>query len=349
MKFNGCCMKYLPKFVVWELTLACNAKCKHCASSAGPQRSKELSTQEAFDLIDQLALAGTECIFLSGGEPTLRPDFYEIAKKIDESHLIYGFVTNGLTQLNMDFLKTFLPFAIGVSIDGTEATHNGIRGMPDAFTRTWANIRALVSNKLPVSIVTAVSKYNFKDLKRIELDILHNKVGGWQLQMVIPEGRMDRSFMLNEQEYYELCKFIAKEKEDLKGTVNIVAADNLGYYGSCEGKLHNNPWVGCPAGKEVAGIESNGNIKACLSIMHPHALAGNIRETRFSEIWNNDGLFSFFRNYDGTVGLCASCDRAPDCRGGCSATLAGFHHELKREYPFCVKRYEAALDQKDNL
>jgi radical SAM protein with 4Fe4S-binding SPASM domain len=123
----------------------------------------------------------------------------------------------------------------------------------------------------------------------------------------------------------------------------------LGYYGSCEGKLHNNPWVGCPAGKEVAGIESNGNIKACLSIMHPHALAGNIRETRFSEIWNNDGLFSFFRNYDGTVGLCASCDRAPDCRGGCSATLAGFHHELKREYPFCVKRYEAALDQKDNL
>ncbi|MFX1295271.1 MAG: radical SAM/SPASM domain-containing protein [Promethearchaeota archaeon] len=337
-------MKYQPKFIVWELTLACNAKCKHCASNAGPKRIKELNTQEAFNLIEQLELAGTECIFLSGGEPTLRADFYDIAKKIDTSNMIYGFVTNGLTKLNVDFLKRYSPFTIGVSIDGTEKTHNDIRGMPDAFNRTWAIIRELVKNNLPVSIVTAVSKYNFKDIKRIELDILYNKVGAWQLQMVIPEGRMDKSFTINEQEYYELCKFITKEKQDLDGILNIVAADNLGYYGSLEGNLHTNPWRGCPAGTEVGGIESNGNIKACLSIMHPQAIAGNIREKSFSEIWNNDEIFEFFRNFKGTEGLCGNCNRASDCKGGCSATLVGFNNQLKREYPYCVKRYEESLN-----
>jgi len=337
-------MKYHPKFVVWEFTLACNLKCKHSASNAGPKRSKELNTQETFDLIDQLELAGVECIFLSGGEPTLREDFYDIAKKIVSSNMTYGFVTNGLTELSIDFLEKHIPFAIGVSIDGTKETHNEIRGLPDAFNRTWSTIRELVKNNLPVSIVTAVSKYNFHDLKRIELDILYNKVGAWQLQMVIPQGRMDQSFTINEQEYYELCKFIAKEKQELDGLVNIVAADNLGYYGSLEGKLHANPWKGCPAGTEVVGIESNGNIKPCLSIIHPNVIVGNIREKNFSEIWNDDEKFSFFRDYNGIEGLCAGCNRANDCKGGCSATMIGFKNELKREYPYCVKRYEESLN-----
>ena len=129
-------MIYRPKFVVWELTLACNAHCKHCASNAGPHRSAELSTAEAFDLIDQLEHAGVECIFLSGGEPTLRADFYEIARKIDASSMTYGFITNGLTALDFAFLKKHVSFAIGVSIDGTEKTHNAIRGFPDAFNHT---------------------------------------------------------------------------------------------------------------------------------------------------------------------------------------------------------------------
>ena len=337
-------MEHQPKFVVWELTLACNLKCKHCASSAGSKRNEELTTVEAFDLIDQLKLAGTECIFLSGGEPTLREDFYDIANKIESSNITYGFVTNGLTELDIGFFNRHPPFAIGVSVDGTEKTHNGIRGLSDAFNRTWSLIRELVKNELPVCIVTAVSKYNFHDLKRIELDILFNKVGAWQLQMVIPQGRMEHPFTIEEQEYYDLCKFIAKEKLELEGTVNIVAADNLGYYGSLEGELHTNPWLGCPAGKGVVGIESNGNIKPCLSIIHPKAIVGNIRENKFSEIWNNDENFSFFRDYNGTEGLCENCNKSNDCKGGCSATMIGFKNDFKREYPYCVKRYEESLN-----
>ena len=74
--------------------------------------------------------------------------------------------------------------------------------------------------------------------------------------------------------------------------------------------------------------------------MHPKAIAGNIREKTFAEIWKDDEAFSFFRNYDGTEGLCDGCDRANDCKGGCSATLVGFNNELKREFPYCIKRYE---------
>ncbi|MFX1238973.1 MAG: radical SAM/SPASM domain-containing protein [Promethearchaeota archaeon] len=330
----------MPKFCVWEITLECNANCKHCASNAGFKRNKELNSREIFDLIEQLKIAGIESIFLSGGEPTLRKDFYDIVKKIESTGMTYGFITNGLVNLNINFLRDHMPSAIGVSIDGVGTTHNKNRGIPNAFNQTWSTILKLVENDLPVSVVTAVGKYNLKDLKRIELDILHNKVGGWQLQVAIPEGRMDPSLTLSEQEYYELCKYIAKEKFELRNILNISAADNLGYYGTLEGELRADPWTGCPAGRNVVGITSNGDIKPCLSIMHPNTIAGNVRKKNFSEIWENDENFAFFRTFKGTEGLCEDCEKSNECRAGCSATMIGFNGELRREYPFCIKRYE---------
>ncbi|TXT53542.1 MAG: hypothetical protein BAJALOKI1v1_2370002 [Promethearchaeota archaeon] len=129
-------MKFHPKFVVWELTLACNANCKHCASNAGLKREGELDTSEAFNLIEQLENIGVESVFLSGGEPTLREDFYEIAEKITSSNMSYGFITNGLVKLEIDFFKKYRPFAVGVSIDGTEKTHNEVKRYLNAFKKT---------------------------------------------------------------------------------------------------------------------------------------------------------------------------------------------------------------------
>lgn len=336
-------MNYVPEMIVWELTRKCNASCIHCGSDAGSARKNELSLEEAINLINELKNAGTSFIYLSGGEPTLRSDFYDIIKCIKTLGMDYGFITNGLNALNYGFLKEYLPESIGLSVDGTEKTHDSIRRAPNAYKRTWRTINDCLINELPVSVVTAVSNYNINDLEFLEIDLLKEGIKAWQLQMVIPEGRMDASQVISESQYYDLCKFISKERDFLKrmnATLEIVAADNLGYFGSLEDSLRKNKWKGCPAGKEVAGIESDGGVKACLSIMHPLAVVGNVREKSFIELWNNDGLFNFFRNYEGVTGKCSDCVKSDECMGGCCATSIHFNKDFKRNYPYCILRLE---------
>ena len=87
--------KLKPSYCVWELTLACNLRCGHCGSRAGKPRPDELSTSECLGVVKSLAELGCEVITLSGGEPTLRPDWYAIASSIREHGMIPNMVSNG--------------------------------------------------------------------------------------------------------------------------------------------------------------------------------------------------------------------------------------------------------------
>ena len=73
---------YYPRFCVWELTLACDMRCRHCGSFAGRPRERELDTEEALSVAQQLADMRCERLTLSGGEPTLRPDWDRIAQAL---------------------------------------------------------------------------------------------------------------------------------------------------------------------------------------------------------------------------------------------------------------------------
>ena len=88
--------RHRPRNCVWELTLDCNLNCVHCGSSAGRARHAELSTEEALDVVRQLRDLGCELVTLSGGEPLLRPDWFEIARAIADSGMYVNMVTNGL-------------------------------------------------------------------------------------------------------------------------------------------------------------------------------------------------------------------------------------------------------------
>jgi len=100
--------------------------------------------------------------------------------------------------------------------------------------------------------------------------------------------------------------------------VNIAAADCFAW--APAGKIREDMWPGCSAGLEGVGVDALGNVRGCLS-MTECLPEGNIRQRSFSEIWQDENLFSYNRQFDpkNTSPLCQECPRVTRCRGGCNS------------------------------
>jgi len=132
---------------VWEITLKCNINCLHCGSSANSnKRINELSTDEALDLIEQLADIGCKRVVLSGGEPFLRKDWAVLALRIRDLGMNVTFISNGyvVNDDTVDLLKVINPSGVGISLDGGCAeTHDYIRGKKGVFDRAVSALNKL--------------------------------------------------------------------------------------------------------------------------------------------------------------------------------------------------------------
>lgn len=129
-------INHIPVHAVWEITLACNQKCRHCGSRAGKARSDELSTAECLSVVEQLADMGTREITLIGGEAYLRKDWLQIVRAIRARGIYCAIQTGGW---NLDAKRLYDAVAaglqgIGVSIDGLAAEHDRMRrGYPGGY------------------------------------------------------------------------------------------------------------------------------------------------------------------------------------------------------------------------
>src|SRR5207253_2394430 len=120
-----------PVYAVWEITLKCDLACNHCGSRAGGARAAELSTEECFDVVDQLAALGCREVTIIGGEAYLRKDWVQIIARIRERGMDSTMTTGG-KNLTEDRVKAAADAGlqgVSVSIDGLEATHDKIRGV----------------------------------------------------------------------------------------------------------------------------------------------------------------------------------------------------------------------------
>jgi len=142
--------------------------CIHCGSSAGSARPDELTREEGFDLIDQLIDLGAEVVTLSGGEPMIHPHWQEYATRLVESGVRAYMITNGLLlEKNVQNIVDSGMRRIGISLDGTEKTHNHIRNHPDSFRIALRGARAAKEAGLSAGAITHVSKLNFSELEDI--------------------------------------------------------------------------------------------------------------------------------------------------------------------------------------
>lgn len=318
--------KYVPKFCVWELTLKCNMNCLHCGSRAGKARDKELSLNEALNVVDELIELGCEQLSLIGGEVFLYKDWEKIARKLTDNKVVVNLITNGFLFNDKQVQEVLYSGIanVAISIDGMEYCHNKIRNNPKSFAHIKKTINRLNIEGIPIGVNTTLLDSNFNDLNPLYKFLLENNVKVWQLQLANPMGNLQDSEekLISIENIKKLTGFIREKRDEDK--MHIYTGDNIGYYGCNEPYIRGYPgnynyWSGCQAGLKVLGIDSIGNIKGCESLYDDVFIEGNIREESLSSIWNKEGNFSYNRNFNKNMlsGKCKDCDMGVHCKAGC--------------------------------
>ncbi|MDD2773995.1 MAG: radical SAM protein [Elusimicrobiales bacterium] len=333
---------------VWELTLACNLGCLHCGASAGARRENELSPEEALRLADSLAEAGARGVALMGGEPFLRPDWADIARRIRGHGMALSIITNGTSAgaRTVETLRELSPRAVAVSMDAAApALHDEIRGKEGSWRTAWDFILACRAAGLPVSVITTVHKKNLGELGALR-DMLLGKNIAWQIQTAGAEGaRFPKDLLLSPEEFYSVGLFVGGLKKTYSTReLPVIGAHDLGYHSYLIPPLGlGEVWEGCQAGLSVMGIQSDGGVKGCLA-MNEDYVEGNVREKSVKEIWESPDSFAYNRRFD-MLELgenCLDCEFRFRCKGGCSEMslmLSGKKHND----PYCFLAIEKKL------
>lgn len=337
--------QFYPYCVVWESTFACNMRCLHCGTSAGKKRPDELTTEEALKMVDDCAILGADNITLSGGEPLMREDWLTVAKRIKEKGMKPMMISNGLLidEATVELLATVPMAMVGVSLDGTEKTHNFIRQRPESFTGAVRALTLMAANKkIGCCAVTQVSNTNLKELDQIRQIIKDSGCRLWRIQLCTATGRMkdNRELVLSLDNYPAMINKIL-EFQKLNHELRVDVGENIGYYGNLGTQLWSEkPYFGCYAGLRILGIESNGNVKGCLS-MPQDFVEGNIREKSLIDIWRDPNGFAYNRQFtkDTATGFCHECKYLPICRGGCTTTSFSATG-CRADNPYCIYRIE---------
>jgi radical SAM protein with 4Fe4S-binding SPASM domain len=339
-------------YVVWELTLRCDHACAHCGSRAFRARPDELSTDEALDVVRQLAELGAEEITLIGGEAYLRHDWTTIARAIADAGIRCTMTTGGkgLDRARARAAREAGISAVSVSVDGLRAAHDRQRGA-GSFEAAMAALRALRDEGVPSTANTQVNRLTLPDLDALFDELLSLGTRGWQMQLTVPMGRAaERPEWLLQP--YELPaaydRLAAIAKRGVERGLLFWAANNLGYYGPYEALLRGSGvdehrvWSGCVAGKNALGLESSGAVKGCPSLPTDAYVGGNVRERSIARIREEAAALRLTRDrgVDALWGYCASCPYAKECMGGCTWTAHVFFGRAGNN-PYCHFR---ALD-----
>lgn len=352
---------FKPRIAVWELTLRCNLSCRHCGSRAGKARGDELSLDEALQLVDDLADLGCRMLTLSGGEPLMYENWPLLAERAIERGLTVGMISNGIlwNDAHAEQAKRLGLNTVAFSLDGFKESHEYQRRVPGQWQQVLDAVDSCVAHGIRSTIVTTLNRRNMSELEALRELLRAHGVTSWQVQFATPGGNMadNRGLLMEPEDLLDVIPRIAKMCAD-QALPKVYTGHNVGYYGEHEEALRSNAkllpvWTGCTAGCSVIGIESNGNIKGCLSL--PSAMngedrfvEGNVRQKRLADIWNQPHAFPYNREFatDMLGGFCRTCDYAEVCRGGCTWTTFAEHGPV-RDNPYCYYRQKQLVELKE--
>lgn len=346
----------VPFLVVWNITRACNLNCKHCYEDAHTPQPDELIPAQRLEAIDKMADAGVAYIAISGGEPLVLPDLWDVAERIKQREMGFAIATNGtlLTNENVQRLKDVDCKFVQVSLDGADAnTHDSFRGV-NVFKRTIKGIKTVVASGISIGISCTVTRYNYHQVPAI-ID-LAEKLGvkTFLHYNFIPTGRgkqiIDKDITPQERE--EMLKFMATQNKKRK-IIQLSTAPQysrvcmefdqlmMTHFQPLTDKNFNTKVAflaefigGCGAGRLYCGLEPNGDIKPCVFI--PIKL-GNIMTDNFLDIWHNDKTLNKIRARHEFKGNCQRCSYRNIC-GGCRARAYAYYGDIQASDPGCLKQ-----------
>ena len=339
-----------PHLCVWELTLACDHRCLHCGPRAGEARPDELTTEEALDLVQQIADLGVGEVVLIGGEAYLRNDFILIARAIREAGMACTMTTGGLglTAKRAEAMVEAGIQSVNVSIDGLEASHDHVRNREGSWRRAFqalANVRAAGGR---VCVNTQLNRRSQHELPELLELLAEAGISAWQLQITCAHGNAveNADIVLQPYDYLELFEVLDQVVIRARELgIVIWPGNNLGYFGPLEQNLrreqkkYSGHFTGCNAGKRTLSIESNGMIKNCPSLGGKLNTGGSIREHSLKDLWARAPELTYFRHrtVDDLWGYCGECYYADVCMGGCTAASEPLLGRPGNN-PFCYHR-----------
>lgn len=333
-----------PICLTWELTYACNLSCVHCLSSSGKRDPRELSTEQCKAIIDELEAMQVFYVNIGGGEPTVRPDFWELVDYATAHRVGVKFSTNGvrITPQVAARLAASDYVDVQISLDGATAEVNdAVRG-PGSFdmaTRALENLAAAGFRQPKISVV--VTRHNVDQLD--DFKALADRYGATlRITRLRPSGRgadvWDELHPTADQQV-QLYNWLVDHGERVLTGDSFFHLSGLGEPGALAGLNM------CGAGRVVCLIDPVGDVYACPFAIHDRFLAGNVLadggfDTRFADVWKNSALFTELREPQ-SAGACGSCGHYDACRGGCMAAKFFTGLPLDGPDPECVEGYGA--------
>ena len=328
------------KFLFFELTDRCNLACRHCGSSCSPKNSKFLPKEQIFRVLESVKNCyGTQpMICLTGGEPLLHPDFFEIAEYIHTNGFDWGITTNatlidetaaaGLAKCGMT--------SVAFSLDGIKESHNALRGSATAYDRCLKGIQNTVK-LCPCTVTmvtTVVSKLNIGELDSIYATVRSLGVDSWRVVNVDPIGRAANSdILLNNRELLHLFNYIREMRQNPAVSLDVTYGCSHYLTLPYERELRDAYFI-CASGLYTASVLASGDIFSCLDIERlPELIQGNVARDDFVDVWEN--RFAIFRR--DRVALNEDCRNCSDwlyC-GGDSAHTWDFR---KNQPNLCIKK-----------
>ncbi len=343
--------------VIWNLIRRCNLKCKHCYSiSADVDFPGELSTEEVFTVMDDLKAFRVPVLILSGGEPLLRPDIFDISRRAKGLGFYTGLSSNGalIDERNIGEIASIGYDYVGISLDGIGATHDAFRGKEGCFEDSLNGVRLCKKHGIKVGLRFTMTMDNHAQLPEL-LDLADSEgVDKFYLSHLVYAGRGNKNRM--DDAAWEITRntmtmlferalgYIeqGEEKEFVTGNND---ADGVFLYfwvkkhfpeaaEHVRAKLVQ--WGGNASGVNVANIDNLGNV-------HPdtfwwHYNLGNVKERAFSKIWpdTSDPIMAGLKQRPRTIsGRCGQCRHFDICGGNTRVRALQLTGDPWAEDPAC--------------
>jgi mycofactocin radical SAM maturase len=322
-----------PICLTWEITYACNLQCVHCLSSSGTRDPRELSTDQAKAVLDELHDLQVFYINIGGGEPMIRKDFFEILEHAEANDIGVKFSTNGtyITAENARRLAAMNYLDIQISLDGVDAaTNDAVRGKGSYATAIAAMNHLRDANFGQFKISVVVTRHNVDQLDSFKA--LADSYGAQlRITRLRPSGRgADTWDELHptQQQQRQIYDWLMKHGE------NVLTGDSFFHLNAFGESL---PGLNlCGAGRVVCLIDPIGDVYACPFVIHDQFKAGSLlSDGGFTKVWKESDLFLSLREPE-SEGACSACGSYDACQGGCMAAKFFTGIPLDGPDPECV-------------
>lgn len=298
----------------------CNLNCSHCYIDAKKKKDEsELTTEEAKMLMDQIAEVSKPILVLSGGEPLLRADIFELASYGVKKGLRVTMGTNG-TLISDETAKKIAAAGIrtvAISVDSSSPMiHDEFRGVKGAWKRAIEGIEACIRNGVKVQFNITVTRQNYDDVKNVFSLAENYHIRDAHLFFLISTGRGKEMNDVSPEMYEKMLRFVFKWNRENGLQVKPTCAPQFMRLAKVLG-VDTSRWSrGCIAGISYCRIFPDGSVTPCPYLP---IKVGNIKTHTFKEIWFNSKTLNALRNYeDNLQGKCGSCEYRSIC-GGCRA------------------------------